>query len=158
MKIGNPFQTKQGNRPSCRDQEEWKGSVEVMPGTSCSPRVGPVCRETFGVASRVPSTVLHFNTDLGLHLTRCRGQGCIFEVIDISPGSLDSSLCFFQSSVSLDVLCIEVKEAVWQYTALTYSFSYLEPVCCSMSSSNCCFLTCIRCLRIQSSGLVFPSL
>ena len=28
-------------------------------------------------------------------------------------------------------------------TALTYSFSYLEPVCCSMSSSNCCFLICI---------------
>ena len=25
-----------------------------------------------------------------------------------------------------------------------YSFSYLEPVCCSMSSSNCCFLTCIE--------------
>ena len=25
-----------------------------------------------------------------------------------------------------------------------YSFSYLEPFCCSMSSSNCCFLTCIR--------------
>ena len=25
-----------------------------------------------------------------------------------------------------------------------YSFSYLEPVCCSMSSSNCCFLTCIQ--------------
>ena len=24
-----------------------------------------------------------------------------------------------------------------------YSFSYLKPVCCSMSSSNCCFLTCI---------------
>ena len=22
-----------------------------------------------------------------------------------------------------------------------YTFSYLEPVCCSMSSSNCCFLT-----------------
>ena len=28
--------------------------------------------------------------------------------------------------------------------ALTYSFSYLEPVCCSMSSSTCCFLTCIQ--------------
>ena len=27
---------------------------------------------------------------------------------------------------------------------MTYSFSYLEPVCCSMSSSNCCFLTCIQ--------------
>ena len=25
-----------------------------------------------------------------------------------------------------------------------YSFPYLEPVCCSMSSSNCCFLTCIQ--------------
>ena len=24
-----------------------------------------------------------------------------------------------------------------------YPFSYLEPVCCSMSISNCCFLTCI---------------
>ena len=34
-------------------------------------------------------------------------------------------------------------EAGWQYIALTYSFSYLEPVFCSMSSSNCCFLTCI---------------
>ena len=25
-----------------------------------------------------------------------------------------------------------------------YSFSYLEPVYCSMSSSNCCFLICIQ--------------
>ena len=25
-----------------------------------------------------------------------------------------------------------------------YSFSYWEPVCCSMSSSNCCFLTCMQ--------------
>ena len=25
-----------------------------------------------------------------------------------------------------------------------YSFPNLELVCCSMSSSNCCFLTCIR--------------
>jgi len=25
-----------------------------------------------------------------------------------------------------------------------YSFSYLESVCCSKSSSNCCFLTCIQ--------------
>ena len=25
-----------------------------------------------------------------------------------------------------------------------YSFPYLEPVCCSMSSSNCCFLTCLQ--------------
>ena len=25
-----------------------------------------------------------------------------------------------------------------------YFFSYLEPVCCSMSGSNCCFLTCVQ--------------
>ena len=30
------------------------------------------------------------------------------------------------------------------YTALTYSFPNLEPVHCSMTSSNCCFLTCIQ--------------
>ena len=30
------------------------------------------------------------------------------------------------------------------YTDLINSFPYLEPVCGSMSSSNCCFLTCIQ--------------
>ena len=30
------------------------------------------------------------------------------------------------------------------YTVLIYSFSYLELVCCSMSSSQCCFLPCIQ--------------
>ena len=34
-----------------------------------------------------------------------------------------------------------------------YSFSYLDPVCCSMSSSNCCFLTCIQ--VSQEAGQVF---
>ena len=33
---------------------------------------------------------------------------------------------------------------VSRVTALTYSSSYLDTVCCSMSSSNCCFLTCIQ--------------
>ena len=65
-------------------------------------------------------------------------------MIDISPSNLDSNLCFMQPSVSHDVLCIKVKYARWQYTALMYSFSYLEAVCCSMSSSNCFFLTCIQ--------------
>ena len=34
-----------------------------------------------------------------------------------------------------------------------YSFSYLEPICCSMSSSNCCFLTRIQ--VSQKAGQVF---
>ena len=40
--------------------------------------------------------------------------GVIFisEVIDISPGNLDSSLCFFQPSVSHDALCILVPR-IW---------------------------------------------
>ena len=34
------------------------------------------------------------------------GITCIFVVIDISPSSLDSSLCFIQPGISHDVLCI----------------------------------------------------
>ena len=36
---------------------------------------------------------------------------------------------------------------------MTYSFSYLEPVCFSMSSSNCFFLTCLQ--VAQEAGQVF---
>ena len=32
-KVGNPFQTKHGNRPSCCDQEGRRGSDDVVPGT-----------------------------------------------------------------------------------------------------------------------------
>ena len=46
---------------------------------------------------------------------------------------------FLGSKITADGDCMKLK----QYIALTYSFSSLEPVCCSMSSSNCCFLTCI---------------
>src|SRR5574341_1527482 len=38
-----------------------------------------------------------------------------------------------------------------------YSFSYLEPVCCSMSSSNCCFLTCIQVFQ-EADQVVWYSL
>ena len=41
------------------------------------------------------------------------GVICVSEVIDISPGNLDSSLCFIQPGILHDVLCIWVK---W-YTA-----------------------------------------
>ena len=37
-----------------------------------------------------------------------------------------------------------------------YSFHYLEPVCCSMSSSNCCFLTCIQ-ISQEASQVVWYS-
>ena len=37
-----------------------------------------------------------------------------------------------------------------------YSFSYLEAVCCSMSSSNCCFLTCMQ-VSQEASQVVWYS-
>ena len=40
--------------------------------------------------------------------------------------------------------------------ALTYSVPNLEPVCCSMSSSNCCFLTCIQ-ISQEASNVVWYS-
>ena len=61
------------------------------------------------------------------------GVICISEVIDISPGNLYSSLAFLMMHSAY-------KLNGWQYTA----FSYLEPVCCSMYSSNCCFFTCVQ--------------
>ena len=56
------------------------------------------------------------------------GVICISEVIGISPGNLDSSLCFIQPGILHSVLCIEVKLKRWQYTASMYSFPDLEPV------------------------------
>ena len=47
---------------------------------------------------------------------------------------------------------------MWQYIALTYSFPNLEPVCCSMSSSNCCFLTCIQIPQEAGQGVWFSHL
>ena len=41
-----------------------------------------------------------------LHFLPLEWYFCISEVIDTSPGNLDSSLCFIQPSVSHDVLCI----------------------------------------------------
>ena len=46
--------------------------------------------------------------------------------------------------MSHDILCIQVKWVEWQYTALTYFFPNLEPACCFMSVSQCCFLICIQ--------------
>ena len=68
--VGNPFQTKQGNRPSCLEQEGRRCSDEVVWEPRCSCRVRPACPGTFGVASRVQSTVSHFKTERGSFLER----------------------------------------------------------------------------------------
>ena len=53
--------------------------------------------------------VLRFNSKQNPYYRHVIGVICISEIIEISPSNLDSSLCFFQSSLSHDVLCIEVK-------------------------------------------------
>ena len=40
-KAGNPFQTTQGNRLSCRDEEGRRGSEEAVPGPSVFPSREP---------------------------------------------------------------------------------------------------------------------
>ena len=81
------------------------------------------------------------------------GVICMSEVIDISPYSRDSSLHFIQPGILNDVLC----EAGWQDTDLTYSFPNLEPVFCSTSGSNCCFLACIQ-ISQDAGKVVWTSL
>ena len=46
-KVGNPLQTKQGNRPSFRDQEGRRGSDEVVPGTLVFPSSATLMSGTF---------------------------------------------------------------------------------------------------------------
>ena len=46
----------------------------------------------------------------------------------------------------------------WQYRVLMYSFPSLEPVCCSMSSSNCCFLTCMQISQKESKVVWYSHL
>ena len=48
-----------------------------------------------------------------------------------------SDFIFWGSKITADGDCSHESKRC------SYSFSYLEPICCSMSSSNCCFLTCI---------------
>ena len=49
-KFGNPFQTKQGNRPSCCDQEGRRGSDDVVLGTWVFPPSEACMSGNFGVA------------------------------------------------------------------------------------------------------------
>ena len=67
-KAGNPFQTTQGTRLSCRDLEGRRGSDELVPGPSVFPSRHPACRRTFAVSSRVSSTISHLRTEHGTSL------------------------------------------------------------------------------------------
>ena len=90
-KVGNPFSTKQGSRPSCRDQEGRKGSEEVVPKTSVF-----LSRET-GISGnsvgRIKGAKYRFDLQFLMwdfsgdavaaqgYILRCRGNHVVFLVV-----------------------------------------------------------------------------
>ena len=85
-KVGNPFQTKQGNLPSCRDQEGRRGSKEVVPGNLGVPLEGDQyvgelcvsyqgCQVPFRTLERHVGLLLRRDPRKGLHLTMGGGGG-----------------------------------------------------------------------------------
>src|SRR5574341_129139 len=75
-KVGNPFQTKQGSRPSCPDQEGRKGSEEGVPENLSVPLEGD--RDFGELCGSHPGCQVPFRPpipNVGLLLGRCSGKG-----------------------------------------------------------------------------------
>ena len=88
-------------------------TVSTVSPSICHEVMGPDAMIfVFWILSFKPifSTLLfHFHQEaLQFFFVFCHEGGviCVSEVIGISPGSLDSSLCFIQPGISHDVLCI----------------------------------------------------
>ena len=78
-KVGKAFQTKQVNRPYCRDQEGRRGSDEVVPGTSVFPLSETGMSGNFGFSRSLPNTVSNFRMKRGTSLEtlwRARASSC----------------------------------------------------------------------------------
>ena len=75
-KAGNPFQTTQGNRLSCRDQEGRRGSEEAVPGPSVFPSGEPgVSGDFWGSQEGCQGPFRLSGRNRGLPFIRRRGQG-----------------------------------------------------------------------------------
>ena len=75
-KAGNPFQTTQGNRLSCRDQEGRRGSEEAVPGPSVVPSGDPgVSGDFWGSQEGCQGPSRPSGRNRGLPLRRRGGQG-----------------------------------------------------------------------------------
>src|SRR5574338_153704 len=76
QEVGNPFQTKQGSRPSCPDQEGRKGSEEGVPENLSVPLegdrdFGELCGSHQGCQGPFRPPI----PNVGLLLRRCSGKG-----------------------------------------------------------------------------------
>ena len=75
-KAGNPFQTRQGNRLSCRYQEGRRGSEEAVPGPSVFPSREPgVSGDFWGSQEGCQGPFRPSGRNRGLPLRRRGGQG-----------------------------------------------------------------------------------
>ena len=87
-------------------------TVFIVSPSICHEVMGPNAMFECWVLTKIFTPLFDFHQEsLQFLFPFCHKDGviCISEVIDISPGNLDSSLCFFQPSISHDVLWIEVK-------------------------------------------------
>ena len=87
----------------------------------------------FSMISRLVKTLLQKKAEALLFQQVLYSQNYGFSIC--APSTL--AFCMMYTAYKL-------KKAGWQHTALMYSFVNLEPVLCSMSGSNRCFLTCIQ--------------
>ena len=100
------------------------------------------------------------NTGVGCH--------CLLQCMKVKSESEVAQLCLTLSDpMDCSPLCspvagifqarvLEWVAIAFSVTALTYSFPNLQPVRCSLSGSNCCFLTCIQ-LSQETDKLVWYS-
>ena len=86
--------------------------------------------------------------------------GVIFipEVIDISPSNLDSSLLFMQLVFCMMYSAYKLNKQGENIYPWHTPFHYLEPVHCSMSNCNCCFLPCIKFSQETSKVVLYSYL
>ena len=106
-KVGNPLQTKQGNRPTGRDQKGRRGSDEVVPGTSVVPSsVVPVCY-TAGLIQDTdyPSLCMH----ACMHAKSLQLCPTLFDPIEGSPP--DSSVPGILQARTLEWVAISLSNA-----------------------------------------------
>ena len=83
------------------------------------------------------------------------GVICISEIIDFFMAILIPA-CALSSPAFHMMYSAHKLNKQGDYTALTYYFPNLEPVCCSMSGSKCCFLTCIQ-VSQEAGGVAWYS-
>ena len=77
--LGTPSRQSRGINPPVPIRRGEGSQMKWCWESQCSPRVRPVCRGNFLVASRVPSTVSHFKTERGTSLetlSRARASSC----------------------------------------------------------------------------------